>query len=159
MKTAVKVFVTILILGVVVGAGGDIINSFTSFLGFEDENTSSYSSSGYSSDNSINSGNIYDYSVPDYAFNNYGLSNGYSSHGSYGSYGGYDSGVDRTCPLCSGNGTEICTSCHGSGRLTQTKYSINLGSGSSTYEAERMCDLCGGSGEMMCWGCYGTGEI
>lgn len=155
MKTVIKTLGVVFIICVIIGAGAEILDDMTSSSGTDNSNSKSYG--GYSYDQSLNSGNIYDYSVPDYAFNNY-YDYGY---GQYNGYSGYDSygGVDRTCPLCSGSGTQECTSCHGSGRLYQTKYSIDLGSGSSTYEAETICGLCEGTGKMMCWGCYGTGEI
>ena len=57
------------------------------------------------------------------------------------------------CSTCRQTGK--CPDCGGSGRIYRTRYSIDLGSGSSSYEEPVVCALCDGDGE--CYKCQGTG--
>lgn len=73
---------------------------------------------------------------------------------------GWDIGGTPTyetiCSKCGGTGRVMCTTCNGTGYMTTTKYSINLGSGSTPYEQKIRCGcdngyysciLCGGDGK------------
>ena len=70
----------------------------------------------------------------------------------------YPSSIEADCPMCD-KGERECSYCHGAGSTTETEYSIDLGSGSSSYNIEKRCRVCGGSGNMICGYCGGDGTL
>lgn len=67
--------------------------------------------------------------------------------------------AEADCPVCGGTGRVECESCHGTGYLSFTKHSIDLGSGSSSYEEKQLCPTCGGSKKQTCLSCLGDGKL
>ncbi len=106
----------------------------------EDEPQQTYVQSNYPVQN-------YSYAVPDYAF---------QDPPSY-AFGGSETAattIDRQCRTCGGSGD--CPDCNGTGKIYRTRYSIDLGAGSTKYETPQQCPLCGHSGD--CYKCGGTGR-
>lgn len=139
MKKLGGILVAFIIIGMIYGyfSDGNTNNSSGSY-----SKTSTYSSNSSSGSSSKN--NSFNYSYPDYS--------SYDSN--------YKSNVDRTCPICHGSGEEVCSSCHGSRYLSQTKYAPNYGSGTSrSYDAKISCPACNGTGNTICFSCLGDGQI
>lgn len=65
-----------------------------------------------------------------------------------------------TCTACKGKGyTGDCSSCHGTGKMEQTKYAPNYGTGkNSSYTVKIRCAACNGTGKKTCLYCGGSGE-
>ena len=96
--------------------------------------------------NKRRSGNIAADSNPDTSRSN-------SSGSSAGNSRGASQTGLRTCPICNGRGTVVCTYCHGSG------YGQNASTGINGGIWTGFCPGCGGSGNKTCAGCGGTGQI
>lgn len=59
----------------------------------------------------------------------------------------------RLCPVCAGQGTTICTYCHGTGK----GQNATIGIGGDVWQGT--CPGCGGAKTKTCAGCGGTGYI
>ena len=59
----------------------------------------------------------------------------------------------KTCTLCYGSGEHRCSTCGGSGRINEIKWSTDYGAGATPYDASRRCSVCGGDGYIECIGC------
>uniref|UniRef100_N2AIZ2 CR-type domain-containing protein n=1 Tax=Eubacterium plexicaudatum ASF492 TaxID=1235802 RepID=N2AIZ2_9FIRM len=103
---------------------------------------------------------LYNYNVPDSRYvvpDDAPIVNPYSNNQNISNLWDFDSSETPSsnirCSTCRQTGK--CPDCGGSGRIYRTRYAVDFGNGSSSYEVPVECELCDGGGR--CYRCQGTG--